>query len=174
MELRDIKSDLKEMTALLGDVVDALQGRAQPPHQRTGSIRDFAVRRQQSAATSMSAGSIRRQQSAATSRSESDVAPVGQSVSQVSVSSVYQNPNDTSTWRPKRPGLPPFAANYEFLQYTSIKDLVEEYLIGSRGRPALKDIEKYFGPKREVKVENFHLGGAEVCAVRRNTTRGFV
>lgn len=156
LELHDIKSAVEEMKALLADV---LQGRARQQFPRTapsGSIRDYAVRRQSTTASASSlVQPIRRQQRAVHVPVQVDAAPVRQSASQLSVSSVYQNPNDTSTWRPRRPELPPFAANYEFLQYTSIKDLLEEYLVGSRGRPALKDIEKYFGPKKRGKSGKF-------------------
>ena len=118
-------------------LVKLLQGQVQPPSRRSNSIRDYAVVRQHSTATSRSAES--RSVGAAAAASE-------QSVSQVVVSPVYQNPNDTSTWKPSRPELPPFAATHEFLKCTSIRDLVDEYSVGSRGRPALKDIEMHFGP----------------------------
>ena len=142
LELHDVKSDVAEIKNLLVEHVIPRLLQAQPPSRWSSSIRDYAVVRQQSTATSRSAGSTSAAAGAAAGAASE------QSVSRVAVSPVYQNPNDTSTWQPNRPELPPFAATYEFLKYTSIRDLVDEYSVGSRGRPALKDIENYFGPGR--------------------------
>lgn len=59
-----------------------------------------------------------------------------------------QSPYDTSTWRPRQIELPDFAKNYVPDKPTTIQALIKEYAEGTRRRPPLRLIEKYFGPGR--------------------------